>query len=100
MNIVPTPATRKPKHPGWCDQKHPDNPLVHEGQVGADLELSHELAYGVRLQQVADSPTEVNLLRSTIDSATLTRLTLLEAGILRDLLDEALQLVAAELDRR
>lgn len=85
-------------HPVWCDRKHDDASPVHGAAVGVDLELSGGLAYGVALQHVEDpdggeAPTEVLLLERKPGQASSTRFSLAEAGILRGLLDEALQLV-------
>lgn len=84
-------------HPGWCDRDrgHGDLP-AHIAQVGADLELSDSLAYIVELFQPYDRPAEVHLTRHTPDETIQTRLSILEAAILRDLLGEGLGLIARE----
>lgn len=84
-----------PAHPSWCDQAHGEIP-VHGAQVGADLELSSELTYGVFLSQAEGEPTEVQLMRHAARETSLAPFSLLEVGILRDLLGEALGLVARE----
>ncbi|WP_327008535.1 hypothetical protein OHA72_15540 [Dactylosporangium sp. NBC_01737] len=86
-------------HPGWCDRRHAADWPVHGAQIGADLELSHDLAYAVLLQQVDGSPAEVNLMRHTTDETSLTRFSIVEAAILRDLLGEGLGLLALEVGR-
>lgn len=86
-------------HPTWCTSKHLNGRPVHETQIGADLELSHDLAYAVYLQQVHGDVAEVNLIRHDRDETILTRLTPLEAGILRDLLGEGLAMLAVEVGR-
>ncbi|WP_433612478.1 hypothetical protein ACQP2P_01450 [Dactylosporangium sp. CA-139114] len=65
---------------------------MHEAQPGPALELSHDLAYTVLVQQVADSPTQVILARHEGHRVTVTRLSIVEAAILQNLLSEALQL--------
>lgn len=94
MSIVTEP-TKQPHHPSWCAREHGDLP-AHSAQVGADIELTGELAYAVLLSQLPDQPTEVQLLRHTPDETSLTGFSLLEAAILRDLLGEGLGLVARE----
>lgn len=92
-------------HPRWCDVQrctslhHPGALVVHENQIGVDLELSADLAYAVYLQQVEGAPAEINLMRKDRLATTLTRLTPLEAGILRDALTEALTELAAQVGR-
>lgn len=89
-------------HPDWCPRKHDAAWPVHQLQIGADLQLSADLAYAVYLQQVDGAPAEVNLVRhdrSKTGTTTITRLTPLEAGILRDLLAEALDLLGAQVGR-
>lgn len=76
-------------HPAWCDREH-------VGQVGADLDLTEDLAYAVYLQQQDGEPAEVQLMRHTSDETAFTNFSLLEASILRDLFGEALGLVARE----
>lgn len=99
MSIIPTPAPMQ--HPTWCDRRHPDNWPVHETQIGATLELSHELAYSIRLQRVEadDAVTEVLLVRHGAGGTSVTRLSIVEGGILRDLLIEGLDVLAAEVGR-
>lgn len=102
MSIVPTtpePAATTPEHPGWCERKHAAEWPVHEMQVGVDLELSHDLAYAVRLQQVHGAPAEVLLVQHTRGDTRVTRLTPLETSMFRELFSEALQLLAAEVGR-
>ncbi|MGI5182223.1 hypothetical protein ACQEVZ_38615 [Dactylosporangium sp. CA-152071] len=82
-------------HPAWCDQEHGEMPL-HSGQVGADLDLTGDLAYAVYLQQKPGEPAEVHLMRHTAEETSFTRFTILEASILRDLLGEGLGLLARE----
>lgn len=92
-------APARGQHPTWCKGTHPDEWPVHEAQIGADLELSHDLAYIVMLQQVHGSPAEVLLIRHDRETTAVTRLSIVEAGILRDLLGEGLGLLAAEVGR-
>lgn len=82
-------------HPTWCDRRHGDVP-VHGGQVGGDLELTGELSYGVFLDQLDGEPAAVLLMRHTPDETSFTRLSILEASILRDLFGEGLGLLARE----
>src|SRR5258707_632071 len=93
----PMPAPQS--HPAWCDQQHAAEWPVHSVQVGADLDLTGELSYAVLLWQQGDTPTEVHLIRHTDDETTLTRLSLLESAILRDLVSEGLALVGQEVGR-
>lgn len=97
MSIVPTqpgPAESGPVHPSWCAQRHPEWP-VHEVHVGVDLELSADLAYRVLVQNVhGDHVTDVLLVRLERGTPAVTRFSIVEASILRDLLSEALALVA------
>lgn len=89
-------------HPDWCARKHDTAWPVHQLQIGADLQLSADLAYAVYVQQVDGAPAEVNLVRhdsSPASTTTITRLTPLEAGILRDLLGEGLDLLAVQVGR-
>lgn len=89
-------------HPDWCARKHGPAWPVHQAQIGADLQLSADLAYAVYVQQVDGAPAEVNLVRhdsSRTSSTTITRLTPLEAGILRDLLTEGLDLLGVQVGR-
>jgi hypothetical protein len=88
-------VTAPVQHPSWCDQEHGDMPL-HSGQVGADIDLTEGLAYAVYLQQEPGKPAEVQLMRHTDEETSFTRLSVLEASILRDLLGEGLGLLARE----
>jgi hypothetical protein len=90
MNII--------THPGWCPKQHPAGP-AHELQIGADLELTGELAYGVHLYQVGDDTPVVHLMRRTPDQTALTELSILQTSILRDLLGEGLEALAREVGR-
>lgn len=94
MSIVPGVPDTDATHPAWCSRKHKADWPVHERQVGGDLELSSDLAYGVSLQHVeGDASTQVLFMAHTPEETALTRLSIVEAGILRDLLSEALELV-------
>ena len=86
-------------HPDWCARRHAATWPVHQAQIGADLQLSADLAYAIYLQQVDGSPAEVNVVRHDRHDTTITRLTPLEAGILRDLLGEGLDLLGAQVGR-
>ncbi|MER7273855.1 hypothetical protein ABT369_05340 [Dactylosporangium sp. NPDC000244] len=84
-------------HPSWCDGTEPTiPPSAHLGQVGADIELSAEHVMFVDLMQVEDRPTTIGIGNHTPDETSVTRLSLVQAAILRDLLSEALGLVARE----
>lgn len=81
-------------HPVWCEQQHGDVP-AHSGQVGADLELGG-LTFAVYVARIGDEPAQVQLLEHTADDTALTSLSILQASILRDLLGEALGVLARE----
>jgi hypothetical protein len=91
-------VTAPVEHPEWCDRTHGDVP-VHGGQVGADLELDGGLSFAVYVSRGRDSYTSVQLLEHTDDETSLVGLSIVEAGILRDLLSEALDLLAREAGR-
>jgi hypothetical protein len=89
----PAPA----RHPAWCEGMEPlEGHTAHLAQVGADIELSAEHVMLVDLMQVQGQPTTVGIGNHTPDETSVTRLSLLQAAILRDLLSEALGLVARE----
>jgi hypothetical protein len=94
MSIVPGSMDTGTWHPSWCDRKHRRGVWVHERKVGVDLELNAGVAFGVGLQHVdlGESPTEVMFMEAAAKETSLTRLSLVEAAILRDLLSEALAL--------
>lgn len=83
-------------HPSWCDREHGEVSTLHSGQVGADLDLTSDLAYAVYLQQMPGDPAEVHLMRHTSEETSFTALSILEASVLRDLLGEGLGLIARE----
>lgn len=87
--------TAPAEHPPWCDQAHGYVP-AHSGQIGDDIELTSELAFAVYVARAAGRPAEVQLLRHAPDETSLTSFTPLQAGILRDLLAEALGVLARE----
>ena len=88
------------EHPAWCDQLHmPEDADGHGAQIGADLELTSGLSYGVFVFQHGTEPAEVHLMRHTDEETSFTRLSILEASILRDLLGEGLGLLAREVGR-
>lgn len=93
MSIVTEPSN--PPHPSWCAREH-GMLAVHSGQVGADIELTSDLAYAIYLYQSPDEPAEVHLMRHTEDETSLTPFSILEAAILRDLIGEGLGLIARE----
>lgn len=93
MSIVTEPTNRP--HPAWCDQTHGDMP-VHSGQVGDDIDLTAELAWGVFLFQQGDQATEVQLMSHAPDETSFTKFSIVQAAILRDLIGEGLGLVARE----
>lgn len=72
---------------------------VHSGQIGDDLELTSELAIGVFLFRSGEEPTVVQLMTHTPDETSFTKFSLLQAAILRDLLTEALSVLAGEVGR-
>jgi hypothetical protein len=82
-------------HPRWCDEAHGES-FPHSGQVGADIDLTAELAIGVFLFQSGGEPAVVNLMSHTPDETSFTKYSLLQAAALRDLISEALGLVARE----
>lgn len=92
MTTLPTAGPLE--HPSWCDRQHAQEWTAHTVEVGAPLELARGLTYQVVLFQQGDEPTQVHLFRHSDDETALVSLSLLEAGILRDLLAEGLQLVA------
>lgn len=93
MSIVPGVREAGDIHPAWCVRRHGDR-KVHERKVGVDLELSGGLQFGVGLQYVeGQDSTNVLLMEHTSAETSLTKLSLFEAAVLRDLLSEALGLV-------
>lgn len=82
-------------HPTWCDEEHGET-LLHSGQVGGDLELTSDLAYGIYLQQEPGQAAEVSLMRHTSEETSFTRFSLFEASVLRDLFGEGLGQLARE----
>lgn len=91
MSIVPGVGT---VHPAWCDKRHGDRP-IHERKVGVDLEVRLAgVAFGVALQHVeGGESTQVLFMTHTPEETALTKLSIVEAAMLRDLLSEALGLV-------
>jgi hypothetical protein len=91
MSTVPIPA---PDHPAWCDRQHPDTFVVHSREIG-ELSLTDTLDIELQLVQVADAAAEVQIFTHRPDETAVTGLTLDQAGILRDLLTDALALAGA-----
>lgn len=91
MSIVPGVGTA---HPAWCEKRHGERP-IHERKVGVDLEVRPAgVAFGLALQQVEGAEsTQVLFMTHTPEETALTKLSIVETGILRDLLSEALGLV-------
>lgn len=92
------PPTVAVEHPDWCDRTHVDS-SAHSGQIGADLEITGGLSYAVYVARNGGEPAEVQLLEHTTKNTTLTGFSIVQASILRDLLTEALSVLAEEVGR-
>lgn len=82
-------------HPAWCERAHGEMPR-HEAQIGADLALDSGLTFAVYLAQRDGEPAEVELMQHDAEETSLTGFSILQAAILRDLLGEALGVLARE----
>lgn len=85
-------------HPSWCEQTHPNTPQ-HAGQIGDDVEITSAVSFAVYVARGGDKPAEVQLLEHTAELTTVTGMSILQASILRDLLTEALTVLAGEASR-